>query len=598
MTAWLAVVLVVVVVAGLVAMATRRRRRSFPSPWPQVSDNPQPAAVTDLVVQMGAHQPRQAFPWLLAPPAGTMAATPGDSASDGDPPQHAMQPAESSGGDPGEEVVVTGFSEQAAQPRGAACSTQEESPEHEAPVDGLLTCLGSQRQIAATDGTIGTPVPAEGEKELVTVAADPLVKAEVVVDEAVRQVLEERTTTLPLPAIKVREITTRVVDVRCHLLVDKVIVQAVVEKQIFFVGEDDLVHHVSERIPVSTFLDVPGTQPDMICQTRVTVERVLHELVTPTTVHQKVLLRVFAKVTRLEHLNLIVEPGGLRTKVVRVIADVLGQLVQEIPVTLTVPAIKVAEVRVSVPAESLSIEPIQDKVIIQGIIHKQIFFVDENNVERHQVVDAPFSLFVEAPGTLPGDVVTVRPRILFESAELLIPEGATSSTELLEKVVIEFAVDVGRLDILDLRLDPAGTLIKADVVLGQGEVQLLIERDVTLALPALKISDVLLRVENVRAVSLPGKVLVQGVVHKQLFFVGLDDGLEHHQAELIPFTGVVDILGSEPDLLVQVTPTIEHTQNELVSPTQVHQKIILRLAVAVSELRQVRLATQPYPYPA
>ncbi|MBE3599171.1 MAG: DUF3794 domain-containing protein [Limnochordaceae bacterium] len=442
----------------------------------------------------------------------------------------------------------------------------------------------------------GREPPIRYEGAMLTVGVDPLVKAEVVVAENSRQVLQEWRTPLPAGTIKVRDITHRIVDVRCELLDDKVIVQLVLEKQVFYVGPDNLVHHLGERVPVSTFVDVPGTRPGMHCQPTVTVERILFHLEDCVLV-QKIMLDVFVKVTQREHVNLVEQPGGLPIKALEVVADVTGQMVEEIPVTLSVPAIKVVEVRVSIPPEFLTIEPINDKVIIQGLLHKQIFFVDEANVERHQAVDVPFSHFVEAPGTRPEHVVIVEPVVVFTAFDLLFPDGASATTQMLEKVVVDFLVNVARLRIMSVVENPAGVLIKAEVVLGQGTNQIMLERDVTLSVGALKISDVLARVENLRAISLPGKVLIQGTVHKQLFFVGLDDGLEHHQAETIPFSAVVEVVGSAPDLLVQVTPTIEHIQTELLSPTLVHQKVILRFDVVVGEERQVRLQTAPYPYP-
>lgn len=432
------------------------------------------------------------------------------------------------------------------------------------------------------------------EEELVAVGVDPLVKAQVVISENSRQVLQEVRTLLPPGTIKVRDITHRILDVRCELLDDKAIVQLVLEKQVFFVGPDNLVHHASERVNISTFVDVPGTRPGMICQPRVTVEHILFHLEDCVLV-QKILLDVFVKVTQRQIVNLVETTEGLPIKALEVVADVTGQLVEEFPVTLTIPAIKVVEVRVTIPPESLTIEPINDKVIIQGVIHKQIFFIDQNDVERHQAVDVAFSTFVEAPGTRPGHVVLVEPIVVFTAFELVFPPGATATTQLLEKVVIDFLVNVANLRVMEVEESPTGTLIKAEVVLGQGTGQLMIERDVTLPVAALKVSDVLARVENLRAISLPGKVLVQGNLHKQLFFVGLDDGLEHHQAENIAFSTAVEVLGSSPDLLVQVTPTVEHVVTELLSPVLVHQKVILRLDVIVAEERQVRLAVAPYP---
>ncbi len=45
---------------------------------------------------------------------------------------------------------------------------------------------------------------------------------------------------------------------------------------------------------------------------------------------------------------------------------------------------------------------------------------------------------------------------------------------------------------------------------------------------------------NIRSIVKDGKVIIQGTVHKQIFFIGTD-GLEHHLAEDIDFSELVDV---------------------------------------------------------
>src|SRR5690606_3158817 len=79
-----------------------------------------------------------------------------------------------------------------------------------------------------------------------------LERAEVTVGERIARVQPVvRPTQLPSPALKVRNITGEVQRVTAEVIKDKVIVQGVVHKQIFFVGIDNIVRHFSEDVPFS-----------------------------------------------------------------------------------------------------------------------------------------------------------------------------------------------------------------------------------------------------------------------------------------------------------------------------------------------------------
>ena len=133
---------------------------------------------------------------------------------------------------------------------------------------------------------------------------DPLIKAEVVINENTKQLLVERNVTLTIPAIKIRNITTDVI-------ADKVIIQGVIHKQIFFVGEDNIVHHQAEDLSFSTFVDLPGAAPGMNVQIDPTIETVIFDLLTSTLLHQKVVIEFFVKVTETRQLNVLLGNGPL-----------------------------------------------------------------------------------------------------------------------------------------------------------------------------------------------------------------------------------------------------------------------------------------------
>jgi len=416
---------------------------------------------------------------------------------------------------------------------------------------------------------------------------DPLVRAEVVIGENTRQVLVESNITLTQPAIKVRNITATIQNLTTEVIAGKVIVQGVVHKQIFFVGEDDVVHHQAEDLSFSTFVEIFGAEPGLNVEVEPTIEHIGFILLNPTLLHQKVVLELFVKVTETRQVNVLAGIGPL-VRLDQVVGENTRQELIENQITLTVPAIKVTEIRATVV--EVTTDVIEGKVIVQGIIHKQIFFVGEDNVERHQAEDIEFSTFVEIPGAVAGMDVQVIPTVEFVDFQLLSP------TLLLQKVVIEFFVKVTESVQLNVVLGP-GVLLKVEEVIGENTKQLLAESTVTLTRPAIKIREIIARVVDITTEVIEDKVIIQGFIHKQIFFIS-EDNVEFHQAENVPFSTFADIVGARKGMNVLVEPVIETVIFDLLSPTSLLQKVVIEFFVKVTETVQLQVAVvSPYgPY--
>src|SRR5690554_113201 len=450
------------------------------------------------------------------------------------------------------------------------CRRQEQGCEHPSSLPGL-----SSENYDPTESKGGITL------------MDPLVRAEVVIGEATRQLLVENNFTLSQPAIKIRNITAEIRDLNTEIIIDKVIIQGILHKQIFFVGEDNIVHHQSENVPFSTFLDVFGAEPGMNVQVHPTIETVLFNLLTPTLLHQKVVIEFFVKVTESSQIN-ILEGAGPLVRIDQVIGEGTKQELLENTVTLNVSAVKIDDITAEI--RDLSIEVIEDKVIIQGILHKQIFFIGQDNVEYHQAVNIEFSTFIDIIGAEPGMDVVVEPTIEFIHFELL-----DDRTEL-EKVVIEFFVKVTESVQLNVALGP-GALLKLDTVIGEQTKQLLVENTITLGQPAIKIREIVAKVENLMAEVIEDKVIIQGIIHKQIFYIN-EENLEIHQSENVPFSTFVDIPGAVQGMDIRIRPIIETILFELMDPTTLRQKVIVELFVKVTESQQleVQIAAPYGPY--
>ncbi len=405
---------------------------------------------------------------------------------------------------------------------------------------------------------------------------DPLIRAEVVIGENTRQLLVEKNIILAIPAIKIRNITATVCNITTDVIADKVVIQGVLHKQIFFVGEDNIVHHQAENIPFSTFVDVPGAEPGMNVQVEPVVETVIFNLLTTNIVHQKVVIEFFVKITETRQLSVVTGNGPL-VRVDQVVGENTKQELFENFVTLTTPAIKIDDITVCI--KHLTTHVIQDKVIIQGIIHKQIFFVGTNNVEYHQGEDVEFSTFVDVPGACPGMDVEVVPTVEFVNFEL------QTATCLIQKVVVEFFAKVTESVQLNIVLGP-GALLKLETVTGENTNQILVENVFALPIPTVKIREIIACIKDLVTEVIDNKVVIQGILHKQIFFIG-NDNLEHHQAEDIPFSTFVDIIGACPGMNVRVDSRIETILFELESSNALRQKVVIEFFVKVTETQQL-----------
>lgn len=450
------------------------------------------------------------------------------------------------------------------------------------------------------------------------VGTGPLFKTESVIGEGSTQHLSETVVTLPNPAIKVAEIVAKVQDVTTEIIADKVIIQGIIHKQIFFVDLNGISRHLAEDVPFSTFIDIPGAAEGQNVQVHPSVEFVGFILEDQVTLRQKVVLEIFVKVT--ETIQIQVQPGmGPLLALGEVVGEGTTQLLSDTVVTLNQPAIKVREIIAEI--RNLTTHVLADKVVIQGVLHKQIFFINTNNIEVHQAEDVAFSTFIDIPGALPGLDVQVHPIIEF------IGFNFTEPDQLNQKVVMQFFVKVTEPVQIQVALGN-GPLVKVEQVIGENSKQILVERPrrpivvspitiekvliqvpvvgeivskqiivenvVELPIQAIKVAGVTATIQNLTATVVPGGIIVQGDVIKQVRFVGTDN-VVRDISETVPFSLLLSVPGITPTSNVEVEIVIENITLTLSEDgTTVNQLIVLEAVASITAPdtgRQVAVVT-------
>ncbi|MDN5330975.1 MAG: hypothetical protein PWP45_200 [Tepidanaerobacteraceae bacterium] len=412
---------------------------------------------------------------------------------------------------------------------------------------------------------------------------DPLIQVPVLVGEGSIQKMVESTVTLEKPAIKVREIRAQVDDLNTEIIQDKVIIQGMLHKQIFYVGTDAVIHHQTEIIPVNYFIDIPGAAPGMNVTVTPTIEHVTYTLLDQNTLHQKVILVFNAVVSDPQSIEVLPGVGTPLYYVPQVVGQGSQQLIVETTVQLSNPAQKVDEIKATV--RDIITDVITDKVVIQGVLHKQIFYVGTDNVEYHQAEDVPFSLFVDVTGAAPGMNVQVQPVI--ESINYTLENENT----LQQKVVIQFSITVT--ENTKLNLTPiSGKTILVEEIIGETTGQTLLQNTITMERPAQKIRNIDATVTNISCQVITNKIIIQGTIHKQIFYISTDN-IEYEQGEDMNFSFFVNLTGVAPGMNCNLVPTIESIIPELLSDTQLLQKVVLKVDILVTSTVRLQEVIPP-----
>lgn len=111
--------------------------------------------------------------------------------------------------------------------------------------------------------------------------------------------------------------------------------------------------------------------------------------------------------------------------------------------------------------------------------------------------------------------------------------------------------------------------------------QVLVDSTVELFVPAVKIDEIRASIRDATCTVIANKVIYQGVLHKQIFFVREPDNVVVHQAEDIPFSGFVDLMGAAPNHICEVAFEIAFVEFELLEPTLLRQKVVIDVTVSV-----------------
>ena len=120
-------------------------------------------------------------------------------------------------------------------------------------------------------------------------------------------------------------------------------------------------------------------------------------------------------------------------------------------------------------------------------------------------------------------------------------------------------------------------------VLAETIVQVLVSDDVILPLAAEKIDEIVASIRNLECFVIENKVVFQGILHKQIFFVSTDS-IVHHYGIDIPFSGFGDVPGVPAGMTCQLIPEIVFLDFKLVSPELLRENVVIDMGIIVLDM--------------
>lgn len=440
-----------------------------------------------------------------------------------------------------------------------------------------------------------------------------LLKVEDVIGENTAQHMIIGEIRLPHKVEKVSDVDAQVKDCQTEIVRDKVIVKGVLHKQVFYVEEGTgRVFEESFDESFTGFVDIPGAREGMNVQCKAKVEYVNHEKVrvighppnVSTVFKQTAVIALFVKVTEMKQIEVVTDvQGAVTRKELLKVDSVVGENTKQVNVSseITIPkrVKKISDVDAEV--RDIRTEIVPDKVIVSGLIHKQVYYVEEpTGLVFEESIDETFTQFVDVPGARPDMNVFVDADIEHISHEKVRERGMPPhvATVFRQTVIVKLFVKVTEHMQINVVVDVPGLpvvkdLLKVAQVIGEGTSQLNLENEICIPKPVKKIKDVDTKVNNITTEVVPNKVIVRGVLHKQIFYVEEGTGEVFEISVDEPFTHFVDVPGAEKDMNVQVNVRVEYVNHEKIQTnddeTVFRQTAVLEVFAKVTETRQLQV---------
>ena len=437
-------------------------------------------------------------------------------------------------------------------------------------------------------------------------------RVENVIGEATKQVNVARDITLPVLAKKIESVDTHIRDIEYKIIDNKIIVEAVLHKQIYYVEciTGDVQEYTVPDERITEFIHIEGAEPTMDASVSVDIEycdveavKMNNDIDCHRVFQQTCIVRIKAKVIETLEIDVVtnVEGVGITPTFQTIeIDNVIGTGRKQHNISDNFIELPPNTKKIkSIDAEIRNIEEkiLPNKIVIKGDIHKQIYYVVEPGGEvRELSADVPFSVFVEVPGAREGAIVSTTVRIEYIDSELVTRNGRKYVKE---TIVLDIRGKVTDRVSINIVTAVAGAEVETrsfniENVIGLARRQVNVMATIETPTLARKVARVDSRIRILESEIIPNKVIVKGILHKQIYYVSaVDDQLRELTVEE-PFTEFVHVEGAQAGDTVDVTGRIEYVNVEAAATTPTtmwRQTAVLEILARVTETETITIVT-------
>ncbi|MDD4145975.1 MAG: DUF3794 domain-containing protein, partial [Clostridia bacterium] len=292
-----------------------------------------------------------------------------------------------------------------------------------------------------------------------------------------------------------------------------------------------------------------------------------------------------------------------RLKVENVIGEAIKQVNVVREITLPVLAKKIESVDTKI--NNVEYKIIDNKIVVEANLQKQIYYVEciTGDVQEYTVPAEKITEFVHIEGAQAGMDVRVNVEIEYCDVEAIDMAGdnqchrifqQTCILKIRAKVIemVEIEVVTG---VSGAGITPTFVTIIIDNIIGAGEEQYnLSDNFIELPLATKKIKSIDAEICDVEEKVIPGKVIVKGKLHKQIYYVVEPSGEVKETSANVPFSVFVPVEGAEEGASVTTDIQIEYIDSELVTRNGrkfIKETIVLRVTAKVTERLTINIVT-------
>lgn len=292
-----------------------------------------------------------------------------------------------------------------------------------------------------------------------------------------------------------------------------------------------------------------------------------------------------------------------RLKVENVIGEAIKQVNVVREITLPVLAKKIESIDTKI--NNVEYKIIDNKIVVEADLQKQIYYVEciTGDVQEYTVPTEKITEFVHLEGAMSGMDAKINVDIEYCDVEAIDMAGENNCHRMFQQTCI-LKIRAKVIEMVEIEvvtgvsgdgITPTFATITIDNIIGAGEEQFnLSDNFIELPLATKKIKSIDAEICSVEEKVIPGKVIVKGKLHKQIYYVVEPSGEVKEMSANVPFTVFVPVDGAVEGASITTDIQIEYIDSELVTRNSrkfVRETIVLRVTAKVIERLTINIVT-------